>query len=240
MALPAQQVRSAALLAIAWLTASCGNGEAPHVALSGSAMGTSWHVTAVSPPADIAGDALERAVGDAIEAVEQSMSTYIETSDLSRFNRQAGTGWHAVPAEFCDAVSAALAISEETGGAFDPTAGSLVNLWGFGPETMRFEPPPAARLEAARALSGYEKLEADCSRPALRKADGALYVDLSAVAKGYAVDRVAEILDAQSVRNYLVEIGGEEGRYEFRWELQQVGGVQPAPPEWLSQFDGSS
>lgn len=185
-------------------------------------MGTSWHVTVVTLPDGALEGELQRQLAAEIEAVEQSMSTWIEDSDLSRFNSYAGTGWQRVPPEFCEFVASALAISEETGGAFDPTAGALVNLWGFGPGEMRFAPPGRAELDTARAVSGYDKLEADCSRPSLRKAEGSLYVDLSAIAKGYAVDRAAAVLDARSVDDYLVEIGGE----------LRVRGSNPAGGPW--------
>lgn len=214
--------RGGLAFAAACLLAGCGQQDAPPVEFSGSAMGTSWHVTVVAPPESVREGTLEQALAREIAAVEQSMSTWISDSDLSGFNRYAGTGWQPVAPSFCEFVAAALAISEETGGAFDPTAGALVNLWGFGPGEMRFEPPDEAELDAARALSGYEKLEADCSRPALRKAEGGLYVDLSAIAKGHAVDRVADILDARSVGNYLVEIGGE----------LRVRGNNPAGGPW--------
>lgn len=221
--MPALAPRTAgAALAAAGLLAGCGQQAPAALALSGAAMGTSWHVTIVAPPEGARRGDLEQALAAEIATVEQSMSTWIEGSDVSRFNRDAGTGWQRVPAAFCEFVAAALAISEETGGAFDPTAGALVNLWGFGPGEMRFEPPAERDLEAARALSGYDKLEADCARPGLRKAEGGLYVDLSAIAKGYAVDRAAELLDARSVDNYLVEIGGE----------LRVRGKNPAGGPW--------
>lgn len=210
---------------MAWVAAGClagcGQPEVTHFEFAGSAMGTSWHVTVVAPPGDVREDALNEVMAAAIDAVEQSMSTWLEDSDVSRTNN-AGPGWHRVPTEFCEFVAAALAISSETGGAFDPTAGALVNLWGFGPGDMRFEPPAEAELDAVRAVSGHDKLEADCSRPALRKAAGGVYVDLSAIAKGYAVDRVADILDARSVSDYLVEIGGE----------LRVRGRNPAGGPW--------
>jgi thiamine biosynthesis lipoprotein len=114
-----------------------------------------------------------------------------------------------VPQIVCIAVADALSISELTGGAFDITVGPVVDLWGFGPEGSRSEPPEASMIAAARERVGYGRVAADCKRPALRKDRGDVRIDLSAYAKGFAVDRVAELLDAQGMTDYMVEIGGE-------------------------------
>ena len=200
---------SIAPLAAAALLASCAE-RGPHQAeLAGASMGTTWSVKVVAPPADVDIESLQADVDRVVSAVEQSMSTYLPDSDVSQFNRSASTGWVGVPPEFCAAVDDALAIGRATDGAFDVTVGPLVNLWGFGPDGLTGEPPSDEHIDAALASTGHARLDADCSRPALRKELPGLYVDLSAYAKGYAVDRVAELLDARSIANYLVEIGGE-------------------------------
>lgn len=191
--------------------AACGAGEPPHeeYALSGATMGTAYSVKLVAPPADLDRGRLHDDVDAALAAVERSMSTYLPDSELSRFNATRDTGWFEVSAALCEAVAGALSISMQTGGAFDVTAGPLVNLWGFGPESVRSEPPGAAEVAAALQTVGHAKLHTDCTIPALRKDVAELYVDLSAFAKGHAVDEIAALLDARSVVNYLVEIGGE-------------------------------
>jgi thiamine biosynthesis lipoprotein len=100
-------------------------------------------------------------------------------------------------------------VSRLSEGAFDVTVGPLVNLWGFGPDPVRFEPPPDSAIDAARERVDYRSLRADCGQPAIRKDKADVYVDLSAYAKGFGVDRVAELLDARGLHRYLVEIGGE-------------------------------
>jgi len=191
------------------LIACSGPSEREVIEIDGLAMGTSWSVKIAAPAEDLDSDALAADVARRIEAIEQTMSTYRPDSALSRFNDRQDTNWAAVPEELCGVVAAALAIGRDSSGAFDVTVGPLVDLWGFGPEMRSPEPPPPALLEAARASSGYENLEADCTRPALRKSVPALRVDLSAIAKGYAVDAVAALLDRHDVAEYLVEIGGE-------------------------------
>lgn len=178
-------------------------------------MGTSFSIKIVEPTESVGGiggidmERLGRDVEAEILDVENRMSTYIGDSEISRFNDYRDTDWFSVSALFCDAIREALNLAERTDGAFDMTVGPVVNLWGFGP-TGRIETPPDADELAERlALTGYERLHADCARPAIRKDLAGLYVDLSAYAKGYAVDRTAAILRDRGIANFLVEIGGE-------------------------------
>jgi thiamine biosynthesis lipoprotein len=137
------------------------------------------------------------------------MSTYIQDADISAFNAAETLDWYPVPAEFCNAIEYTLQLSAATDGAFDITAGPLVDLWGFGPAEMKFEPPTAEEIASALAKVGYEHLQVDCSLPAIRRDVEGLAIDLSAYGKGYAVDQVAEALADSGFENFLVEIGGE-------------------------------
>lgn len=172
-------------------------------------MGTSFSIKIVEPPENIDMERLGRHVETEILDVENRMSTYIGGSEISRFNDYGGTDWFAVSAVFCDTVRGALHLAERTEGAFDVTVGPVVNLWGFGPGGRIESPPDAGELAERLALTGHEKLHADCTRPAIRKDLAGIYVDLSAYAKGYAVDRAAVSLRDGGVSNFLVEIGGE-------------------------------
>lgn len=202
--------RPAAAVLASLVLAGCGNREAPVAyELSGSAMGTRYSVTIAEPLDAERRQRLETRIGGTIAEVEQAMSTYIVDSDVSRFNASRSTDWVEVSRTVCEAVSAAHELSVLTDGAFDITVGPLVNLWGFGPETVELAPPPRAEVAAAQARVGYQRVHADCARPALRKDRPDVYIDLSAWAKGYAVDRVAALLDELGVRNYLVALGGE-------------------------------
>jgi thiamine biosynthesis lipoprotein len=194
---------------VAALLFACGESRQPETELSGSSMGTFYSVKIVSPPPAVDTTGLERDVGTVLADVEQSMSTYLTGSELSIFNTSRSTAWQSVSAELCNAVAEALSIAALTGGAFDITVGPLVNLWGFGPEDIRLEPPAQSDIEEAKRRVGYVHLSADCARPALRKDRADVYVDLSAYAKGYAVDRLAGLLEQRQVANYLIELGGE-------------------------------
>lgn len=172
-------------------------------------MGTTFRVTVVGAPSYRVDEALADRVTRALDEVEQSMSTYVVSSEVSRFNATRSTKWFPVSAMVCTAVADALSISELTDGAFDITVGPVVDLWGFGPEGSRTAPPDESMIAAAKRRVGYARLSTDCSRPALRKSVADVHIDLSAYAKGYAVDRVAELLDAEGLADYMVEIGGE-------------------------------
>ncbi|MEX2496700.1 MAG: FAD:protein FMN transferase [Woeseia sp.] len=193
----------------ALLLAGCGREPAPFYELSGATMGTRFNVKVAQPVDEAERSELQQEIDRALDRIENAMSTYILRSDISKFNTSPSTDWIEVSAITCNAVEAALGISRLTAGAFDVTVGPLVNLWGFGPDSVRMEPPSQVEIETARERVGYERLHADCEQPALRKERPDLYVDLSAYAKGLAVDKVASLLDSYGIRRYLVEIGGE-------------------------------
>ena len=198
------------LLFVVVVLAGCGlRAEPREYHLSGTTMGTHYSVRLVAPPDSLDRNSLRADIERLLLALAKLTSTYDADSDLSAFNSNTSTDWIAVPGELCELVDQALAISRVVDGAFDVTAGPLVNLWGFGPNGGRTSPPSAPDIQAARDRMGHEKLHADCSVPALRKDNPDLYVDLSAYAKGYAVDRVAELLRTLRAENFLIDIGGE-------------------------------
>jgi len=173
----------------------------------GETMGTTWSVNAVLP--DGADDrAIERGIQAEVDRVVAQMSTYEADSDLGRFNRAPAGTWQTLPPEFFAVLSYALDLAKASGGAYDPTVGPLVNLWGFGPDRRAHEAPDAAAIAAARERVGWSRIRLDA---ATRRAfqPGGVYVDLSSVAKGFGVDQVARFLDRAKVSAYLVEVGGE-------------------------------
>jgi len=189
------------------LPAGCGQPQQVHT-LSGPTMGTAWSVQIVAAPGDrnIAG--LRDDIEAALETVNGQMSTYREDSHISRFNRAEPGESITLPPEFTVVLLAAMELAEQTDGAYDPTVGPLVNLWGFGPDGRRTEPPPEEEIEAARERVGWQQLELDLDTRTLTQ-PGDVLLDLSSIAKGYAADLIAERLEERGINAYLVDIGGD-------------------------------
>lgn len=192
------------------------------VEFSGPTMGTSWQVKLPHVPHGTSKDELQAGIEQLLERVNDQMSTYRADSELSRFNQHDGTGWFEVSSDTARVVLAAQRISDASGGAFDVTVGPLVNLWDFGPEPRDARVPRDDELAAARERVGYRMLEVRDEPPALRKSRPDLYVDLSAIAKGFGVDRVGEHLESVGCDSYYVEIGGEV----------RTRGTKPAGTPW--------
>ncbi|MEX0611595.1 MAG: FAD:protein FMN transferase [Pirellulales bacterium] len=184
--------------------------------LRGATMGTTYHIKLASAPRSADIKPLHSDVENVLAEIDRQMSTYRADSELSRFNRTAAGEWFAVSSATAEVVAAAQALSEKTGGALDVTVGPLVRLWHFGPpdnvsnrEKRQFQPPSDESLRAARQQVGYHNLEVRLDPPALRKRTETLEVDLSSIAPGFAIDRLAGLLVDRGINDFMVEIGGE-------------------------------
>ncbi len=175
---------------------------------TGLTMGTSWSVRINARELPLSRQQLQAQFNAILNRVNLAMSTYLPGSELTRINDTDSAGWLAVSASLMYVLQAAQEINRLTQGAFDITAGPLVNLWGFGPE-RDFTVPGEQQIDTALRLVGPDKLQLDATAPALKKAHAGVQIDLSAIAKGYGVDEIAEYLDRQQLDNFLVEIGGE-------------------------------
>ena len=181
--------------------------EPPTWRFSGSAFGTTYAVQVVPGASAEPSEAIERAIADKIETVNTHMSTYHSDSELSTLNRSDALSDSPLSAGLTEVLKEALRIHALSGGAFDVTIGPLVNAWGFGPEVVT--PPSEEALKAARAKVGSDKLSLDEQAETLTRKQQGLYIDLSAIAKGYAVDIIGEAIEGLGYSRYLVEIGGE-------------------------------
>lgn len=200
---------------------------------NGITMGTTWSVKVVDMPVTINQSGVSNAIDSTLSAVSQSMSTYDEGSELSQFNNSVSTDWVPASDALVTVLGSANKVSKLTGGAFDVTVGPLVNLWGFGPQETDRKIPDQQQIKAALARSGYTQTEVREAPPAIRKHLPDIYIDLSSIAKGYAVDRVAEQLEQLGIDSYLVEIGGElrgKGHNE-RGTTWRIGIEQPSPSD---------
>jgi len=182
---------------------------------AGETMGTTWSVSAVLAhgrncggiEADIEAD-IEAGICTVLGNVIEQMSNWSDTSDLSRFNRAAPDTWVTLPEDCFAVLQAALLVARDSGGAYDPSAGPLVDLWGFGPAGKRQTAPTPDDVTRIRQQCGWQRIETDVPQRRARQ-PGGLSLDFCAIAKGFAVDAVSRYLDAQGVAHHLVEIGGE-------------------------------
>lgn len=172
-------------------------------------MGTSYSIKIVGVPAGTDVEVLAQEVDQTLETVNLQMSTYRPDSELSRFNAAAVGEWVPVSPETRAIVEQARQVNLLTGGAFDPTVGPIVDLWGFGPEGGQDQPPNPDAIAALRPSVGMSALQSRGDPISVSKQAHDLRLDLSGIAKGFGVDQVAELLDARGATNYLVEVGGE-------------------------------
>ena len=179
---------------------------------SGETMGTYYRVTVVEGAEanqhrfDIT--TAKQRVEQQLDAIIASMSTYISDSEISVFNALAANTCLPVSQSLLALVQLSIKMNTASAGAFNPLVGPLVERWGFGRSTDAFVYPNKSEIKRLLSRADISSLSVDNDNQALCKsADIAL--DLSAIAKGYAVDQVAKQLEALSVANYLVDIGGE-------------------------------
>ena len=187
--------------------------------LSGKTMGTTYNVTYL----DEESRDLQSSIDSILVIFNESLSTYIPDSELSRFNLGDTLDFN-LP-YLLPVLETSKTVYEKTNGAFDPTVGSLVNIWGFGPGGPELK--DSVDIKNLLATVGFSKIEFDQKQ--LRKKVSGIYLDFSAIAKGYGSDVVAEFLTKKGISDYLVEIGGElvaKGVNE-KGELWKVGVNRP-------------
>ncbi|MFW1677809.1 FAD:protein FMN transferase [Pontibacter sp. JAM-7] len=203
-----RQWPAALLLAILFLlVTACADTTPPMQVHSGITMGTTFSVKWIGVDG-LESTEIARRIDSALVAINQSMSTYISDSELSVINQQPAGSAHQVSAELGEVLALSLEVGAISEGAFDITVGPLVNLWGFGPNGRVLHAPSEDQIATVRPQVGFHKLQYDVNTRVLTRVVKS-YIDLSAVAKGYGVDYVAEILEKAGISDYLVEIGGE-------------------------------
>lgn len=176
--------------------------------IEGKTMGTTYHIVYDWP------ESLKDEVDSLLEAFNNSVSTYIPSSTISKVNQSTSSYCYSRTDDvfFVESLSRALEISKETDGYFDPTVMPLVNYWGFGySERKQVEAPDIQKIDSLRKLVNYKNIgilgknDSIC----IFKELPSMQIDLSASAKGHGVDVVASLLASLGIENYMVEIGGE-------------------------------
>ena len=177
---------------------------------SGMVFGTVYNITYESE------DNLKEDIVKVLDDVDNSLSPFNEKSVITMVNKSKKIA--PVDDMFCEVFEMAEAVSKDTEGAFDITVAPLVNLWGFGFKSG--EMPTDAKVDSLLEIVGFGKVTLVGKQ--VMKADERVMLDCSAIAKGYAVDAVADMLRSKGVKNFLVEIGGEI----------VASGVNKAQKEW--------
>ena len=183
------------------------------ITLNGPTMGTRWSAT-LDADDSLDVTALQHDLAAAVNQVDLQMSPWKPDSDLMRMNRAPVDVWVDLPAEILEVLACALEVHQQSAGAFDPCVGGLVNAWGFGAHS---DAPDAHAIRIARQAqppAAHACLELDRAAGRVRKRLP-LQLDLCSIAKGYAVDRMAQVLQKHGVRHALAALDGE---------LRAVGG----------------
>lgn len=197
------------LLLVLFALAACNEQqEKQPVRLQGEIFGSFWLATL---PDDWTAEQIKQlqiGIEGELNKVDAAMSTYKPNSELNRFNAAPLGEWVLLSEPLFEVFNLSQTISKSSEGAFDITLGGLVNLWSFGPEARPEAIPDSSLLATRLTATGYQYLELDAKQQAARRFRDS-FVDLSGLAKGYAVDKVAQWLQQQGVKNFLVNVGGE-------------------------------
>lgn len=205
------KLKSILIFAISAIFLTACNKAPEQITLKGKTMGTTYTVKYIDngelqnlqKPEEV-----QKTLDDLLKQVNNEMSTYQPDSQISRFNAMQEVNKAVqISPDFAKVVREAIRLNRVTEGALDVTVGKLVNLWGFGPDKRLNKAPSAEQIAALAPSVGIEKLSV--SDNSLMKSVPNLYLDLSSIAKGFGVDKLAEHLESLDLANYLVEIGGE-------------------------------
>lgn len=180
------------------LMAFCGNSDSKltYHKNSGFIFGTSYNITYQSDK-DYA-----NAIKEVLDSIDYALSPFNKASIITAVNNNKDVN---VNDDFIKVFTLAKEVSEATSGAFDITVAPLVNAWGFGFKNGTF--PTNEETDSIRTFVGMDKVRLNGRK--VIKDDPRIMLDCSAIAKGYAVDKVANMLRDKGVKNFLVEIGGE-------------------------------
>jgi len=173
-------------------------------------MGTTYNVTVVDNPLSLSKENLKKRIEEALNEVNEKMSNWYDQSEISIVNNDTRGKPIDLSQELFDVINISADIHNKSNGAFDITAAPLINLWGFGPNKSERKIPSVSEVNAALELVGQTKLlKLIPGLNQLKKRNSEVLINLSAIAKGYGIDRVASTLKEQKIQNFLVEIGGD-------------------------------
>lgn len=215
-----QGIMALFLISLIFLLSGCNEKPQPEsFYLEGKTMGTTYHIKFYDeqPQRDVV--VLKEEVDAVLHDINQSMSTYIPDSEINTFNRLPANEVMSISADFRTVVTESIRLGESTK-SLDVTMGPLIDLWGFGPNKKPSKRPSDAALAKMLANIGVDKLT--LTEQGLAKTVDGLELTFSATAKGYGIDKVAQLLESHNINNYMVEIGGE----------LRISGVKPNNQDW--------
>lgn len=180
---------------------ACNKNEVTHNVLEGDAFGTTYHVQFYSKhDFDV-----EKGIDSVVNAVNQSMSTYIPDSDISKINR--GDSTIVVDSIFKEVFEISSEVNKKTNGYFDPTVGVLRNAYGFG-DVKPLKNIDSTTLDSLMKYVGFHKVKLN-PNGTVTKEFPQIYFDFNAVAKGFGIDCIGRYLESRGITDYLIELGGE-------------------------------
>ena len=204
---------SALLLGISFLGLSAcdyvSNQQKTETKIAGKTMGTFYNITVVG---EYPGgpEQLQHDSEKVLSAIVNDISTFNKKSVLSKFNQTHSTEPMEISHNLADIIITCLRVGHDLGGAMDITVGPLVNAWGFGPKKNGNKFPTDEEIAAAKANVGLDKIHVEIGyeKSFIRKDNPNVYVDLSTVGEGFGADKIAEMLDARGITDYMVSIAG--------------------------------
>ena len=192
-------------------------------------MGTRYTVKYIGPELNDTPEQVQKQIDHLLIDINREMSTYIPDSEISQLNENQSADWIKLSPRLFTVLAAAKLISDLSNGAFDVTIGPLVNLWGFGPEGER-DVPSKTDIDRTKQLVGFDHIQIDIDGQSIKKKHPGIYIDLSAIAKGYGVDLIGQFLCQLEIENYMVDIGGEVKTKGLKnGEPWQIGIEKPDP-----------
>ncbi|MCJ8314094.1 MAG: FAD:protein FMN transferase [Saccharospirillaceae bacterium] len=195
------------LVSLCSILISCQSKKEQVINLEGKTMGqVSYRVLVVTKPSEQ--QSIHNGIESKLDEIVQLMSTYVSDSQVSQFNDLEINKAFKVDPKTFEVLTLSQLISEQTDGAFDITVGPLVDLWGFGPKARPEQIPDPMQIKQSFQLIGFAAIKLNIADVSVLK-QKYRRIDLSAIAKGYAVDEIARYLDSQLVSAYMIEVGGE-------------------------------
>jgi len=212
-----RQCRALVLILMGLLLSACD--QPPRLSsLSGPAQGTTWHVT-FWKAGGVTSSSVQDGIVEELARIDALMSNYRPDSAIERFNRAEASAPTAVGEEVVDLIAKAKTVSEASLGCYDLTIKPLFDLWGFSGQQLSV--PSEVELQRRLDEVGMEFL-VPRSNGGLSKSRSDLQVDLSSIAQGYTVEKMAGVLESAGIEHYLVELGGE----------MKVRGHKPGGEPW--------